>query len=36
MVFVAEWPNALGCGPSTRKSFVGSNPIFHPFKVIVP
>ena len=30
MVIVAEWSNALGCGPSIRKDFVGSNPIFHP------
>ena len=30
MVVVAEWSNALGCGPSNRKVFVGSNPISYP------
>lgn len=35
MVIVAEWLNALDCGSSIRKDFVGSNPIFHPFNFFV-
>lgn len=30
MVLVAEWTNALDCGSSSRKAFMGSNPIFYP------
>lgn len=30
MVIVAEWSNALDCGSSSRKTFGGSNPLFHP------